>query len=278
MFKNIMIAVDGSMYTDAVLSMGIAMTRAFHSRALILTVADIRVFEWATAVGADGFVPIVPSGVYQDESRKMLEEKCDKVLEKCSEIAASENINFETEKVIGSPVDCIIEHSQICDLLVMGKRGEFARFDRKALGATIEAVSRNVRKPIIVVDRTVAPVKKILALYDGSAHANQALQFVGHMAETILAQVTVLCINSDADIGGHYAAEAEKYLHNFQVTVETRVIPGHPDKESLEFAEKGQFDLIAIGAYGHSRIREAILGSTTEHILRFSPCPVLLAR
>lgn len=278
MFKCIMLAVDGSRYTDSVLSLGIRMSRKFDSHIHVMTVADIRIFEWATAVGADGFVPIVPSGIYQDESRKILEEKCDKVLEKCRDIMKKENVKFETEKIFGSPVDSIIEHSNMADLVIMGKRGEFARFDRKSLGATVEAVSRNVQKPLIVTNDSSPTIENILALYDGSAHANKALQCVGHIAEAFQSSVHILCVTSDTEVGEHYVKEAEKYLGSYDLRLSGEIIPGHPDKEILNYIQKKSFDLVALGAYGHSRIREAILGSTTEHVLRFVPCPVLLAK
>ena len=40
----------------------------------------------------------------------------------------------------------------------------------------------------------------------------------------------------------------------------------------------GQHDLLVIGAYGHSRIIEMVLGSTTEYVLRNSSSPVFLCR
>ena len=45
-----------------------------------------------------------------------------------------------------------------------------------------------------------------------------------------------------------------------------------------ETLREGGYDLLFIGAYGHSRIIEMVLGSTTEYVLRNSPCPVFLAR
>jgi nucleotide-binding universal stress UspA family protein len=36
--------------------------------------------------------------------------------------------------------------------------------------------------------------------------------------------------------------------------------------------------MLFIGAYGHSRIIEMVLGSTTEYVLRNTPCPVFLSR
>lgn len=278
MFKNIMLAVDGSAYTDSILSHGIALAKTFKSHLLVLTVADVRIFEWASAIGADGFVSIVPSGIYQDESRQIMEDKCKKVLQKCAKLLSKEKLDFETETLIGSPVDLLLERSQISDLVIMGKRGEFERWDKKALGVTVDAVSRALRKPLIVVKVKYRPTKKILVGYDGSDHANQALQFVGHLAEGFSAEVIVLCVTDDEDLGKHYCREAENYLNNYKISIQAKVISGTPDEELVRFAEENNFDMLAIGAYGHSRIREAILGSTTEHILRFSGCPVLLAK
>lgn len=278
MFKNIMLAVDASAYTDAVLSHGIALAKELKSKLLVITVADIRIFEWASAVGADGFISIVPSGTYQDESRNILEEKCDKLLAKCSEMLKKENVSFETEKLLGSPSDLILERSLITDLLVIGKRGEFARWDTKALGVTVEAVSRNTHKPLLVATNKYTPIKKIVVGYDGSDHANCALQYVGHLAENLKADVSIRCITEDQDLGRHCCDEAQSYLSNYKIKIDTDISSGNPDEVLVHLAQSNKYDLIAIGAYGHSRIREAILGSTTEHILRKSPCPVLLAK
>jgi nucleotide-binding universal stress UspA family protein len=46
----------------------------------------------------------------------------------------------------------------------------------------------------------------------------------------------------------------------------------------LGFCKKGSYDLLVIGAYGHSKIRELILGNTTVQLMRKVTCPVLLCR
>ena len=277
MFKKILLAVDGSDYTNSVLGYGVALAKAFDSSLQVLTVADVRVFEWAATIGADGFVPIAPSGVYQDESRKLLEEKCDKVLQKCADLLSKEKLDHEVEKAAGAPADVITERSQLADLLILGKRGEFSRLESKALGATIESVARTARKPLLVVKKEMMPITKILIGYDGSEHANQALQYAGHLAEATASKITVLCITDDKELGAHYCAEAEKYLKSYNASVNSLVQSGDPDKDIVSYATENKYDLIAIGAFGHSRIREAILGSTTEHILRLSNQAVLLS-
>jgi nucleotide-binding universal stress UspA family protein len=278
MFKNILLAVDGSAYTDSILSHGIELTRRFSSHLMVLTVADVRIFEWASAVGSDGFISIVPSGSYQDTSKSLLDEKCDKILARCTELLKESGVDFAVEKSIGAPVDIILEQTLVADLLVMGKRGEFARWGAKTLGATVESVGRLVRKPLLVVGQEFSPFKKILVGYDGSDHANRALQYAAHIAEAVEGHVGVVCVTDDLDLANHYCRLAGIYLKSYRVQVETVALPGLPDDVLVRYARENSFDLICIGAYGHSRIREALLGSTTEHILRQVASPILLAK
>ena len=53
---------------------------------------------------------------------------------------------------------------------------------------------------------------------------------------------------------------------------------GHAHEEIVRFLGETGTDLLFIGAYGHSRIIEMVLGSTTEYVLRNAPCPVFLSR
>lgn len=278
MFKNVMIAVDGSSYTDSVIGHAIELVKAFSSQLLVVTVVDVRIFEWASAVGADGFVSIVPSGAYQDESRAILEEKCDKILNKCGLLLEQQQVRFKLEKLVGSPVELILEKAQVADLVVLGKRGEFERWDNTELGVTVQSVCRSIAKPLLIVKKELRPIRNIVLGYDGSGHANRALQCSAHLAEGLQAQLAVLCVADEEETGKHFIQEALDYLSSYKVNVSTHILPGQPDRELVSFAEQNGADVIAIGGFGHSRIREAILGSTTEHILRISTCPVLLVK
>jgi nucleotide-binding universal stress UspA family protein len=53
---------------------------------------------------------------------------------------------------------------------------------------------------------------------------------------------------------------------------------GYPEQKIIEYLSQDEYDLLFIGAYGHRRIINMVLGSTTEYVLRNSPCPVFLNR
>lgn len=278
MFKSILLAVDGSIYTDSVLQSGVALAKAVDAKIRVITVLDIRVFEWISAVGSDGFVPMVSSGTYQVESQKLLEEKCDKVLHKCSDILNKENVKFKTEKFAGAPAQIICEQARLADLLILGRRGEFARWDSKMVGATIDTVSRHCNKPILMALQQYKPIMRILVAYDGSSNSNRALQYAGYLGAGLKVPITVISVNNDESLGRHYCEEAENYLKSYEAQVTTVVKSGNPDKEIPQYSKEFGADLLIIGAYGHSRIREAILGSTTQHILRLSTAAVLMIK
>ncbi len=71
-----------------------------------------------------------------------------------------------------------------------------------------------------------------------------------------------------------------RYLSRHGVNAEIRLIAGWTDTAAaiLNEAEKSAADLIVLGAYGHSRLREWALGGVTREVLSRSPVPVLTAR
>jgi len=59
---------------------------------------------------------------------------------------------------------------------------------------------------------------------------------------------------------------------------ESRVIPGQPETVISDSIEADNFDLLVMGAYGHSRIRNLIIGSTTTQMIGACKVPIMLFR
>jgi nucleotide-binding universal stress UspA family protein len=58
-------------------------------------------------------------------------------------------------------------------------------------------------------------------------------------------------------------------------SVETMMAHGQPASEILKLADKSGSDLIVIGVRGRGAADLALLGSTTQHVVRQATCPVL---
>jgi len=62
------------------------------------------------------------------------------------------------------------------------------------------------------------------------------------------------------------------------VQVETLLREGHTVQEILKVARDSEFELIVMGARGISKIREMLLGSVSDGVIRNAPCPVLVTK
>ena len=109
--------------------------------------------------------------------------------------------------------------------------------------------------------------------------ASAAMHAAAEVASALALPLTVLhVVREDAAEGAKVLDEARRYLHSYDVAVTFETATGYPNQRIIEFIAAHGHDLLFIGAYGHSRIIEMVLGSTTEYVLRNSPCPVFLAR
>jgi nucleotide-binding universal stress UspA family protein len=60
--------------------------------------------------------------------------------------------------------------------------------------------------------------------------------------------------------------------------VERTVLRGKPAREIVRVAEEEGVDLVVMGVHGHGVIDRLLFGSTTHHVVREAPCPVLSVR
>ena len=177
----------------------------------------------------------------------------------------------------GALVDTLVGLEDEVRLFVVGKRGEHADFARGHLGREVERVVRSVHRPLLVASRTFQPIQRVLVAYDGSATTRKALAMV---AESPLLRGFDIHL---VTVGGGEGSERElgdaaRVLDGAGLDATTEVIDGHPDEALAAYVDRQRIDLLVMGAYGHSRIRQLIVGSTTTTVMRNCQVPVLLLR
>jgi len=142
--------------------------------------------------------------------------------------------------------------------------------------------------------------KKILVPLDGSEHSVRALETAIQIAKEFDGKITLIhvypgvwhtyvvpVVSPEAPIlseiaeAAHKAgvailADGEKKAKG--VKVETLLRGGHTVEEIIKAGTEGKFDLIVMGARGLSKIKEMLLGSVSDGVIRHACCPVLVVR
>jgi nucleotide-binding universal stress UspA family protein len=178
----------------------------------------------------------------------------------------------------GDIVEAVADVEADARVILIGKRGEAADFAKGHLGSNLERIVRASHKPVFVASRAFRPISKVLVAYDGGASAMKA---VDHIARSPLFQglsVHVVTVGSASPEVTKGLADAKAMLKAAGIEAETSVLPGQPEAALAKLVEEAQFDMLVMGAYGHSRIRSLIIGSTTTAMIRACKVPVVLMR
>ena len=178
----------------------------------------------------------------------------------------------------GSLVDTLEEFEHDAAIVVIGKRGEHADFSKGHLGSNLERVVRSAQIPVMVASRAFEPIESFLLAFDGGA---SALKAVHYAASNPLLKGLKCHLVAAGKPGSDLARELETAvtaLKGVGFEVESELLPGNSEEVIKTEVEARKVDLLVMGAYGHSRIRRLVIGSTTTELVRDCHIPVLMFR
>ncbi len=279
MFKTILVPIDSSDTSLVAVDYAIDLSRSFDSEIVGISIIDIKKLtgpfmrDLGTSIGG-----MVPYGDFQQNVRQFLEDTAKAALDELEGKCNSAGISFTRttkEGVIGKE---IVESAKRCDMISMGMAGEHAFWHDAFLGSNLESVVRQTHKPVLVTPEKYKKITKILVAYDTSSFSAKALTAGADIAEQMKIPLTVITVSDDKKAGEDILSQADETLKDCKITYDKALKDGETVGAILEHCKEGSYDLLAMGAYGHSKIRELIIGNTTVQIMRKVNCAVLLCR
>lgn len=278
MFKNILIPTDGSQYSEVALEFGIYLAGKFNAGVTGLYVVDIKIIQSPLFNDISGSMGVPPSHEFVPLIEKGLEERGDAILANFKERCEGAGLRSCVKKMTGIVDEMIIEEGKEADCIILAQRGEHYSLTRGGLlGSTSEAVVRKSGRPVMITPVSFHEVEKIGLAYDGSEPSEKALKVAAELSENLGWPLTVLIITDNDEKADALTGKVEAVLESYNVENFIEIRSGKEEKQIIKFTE-GPVDLMVMGAYGHSRIRELILGSTTSYVIRKSTIPVLMIR
>lgn len=136
--------------------------------------------------------------------------------------------------------------------------------------------------------------KRILIGFDGSSQSEKATEIGLSLAQSLDSKVllfavarppepaTMVELSAMLDEAREHFGEKFKKVRqratDLEVELETDIVAGHPVEQIVHRAESDRVDLIVLGRRGTSRFERMIVGSTSEKVLRYAHCPVMVVR
>ena len=177
----------------------------------------------------------------------------------------------------GELVQTLLDLEDEVRLFVIGKRGEHASAETAHLGGNLERVVRAVRRPVLVAPRTFRPIARFMIAFDDSATTRRCVEMVALSPLLRGLECHVIAVGDKAGAASGLDW-ARKRLGEAGFEGRIHALQGDPEEVIARHVDALRIDLLVMGAYGHSRIRRLIVGSTTTQLLRACEIPMLLLR
>jgi nucleotide-binding universal stress UspA family protein len=201
------------------------------------------------------------------------------MLEAASARAVADGVpNPTSRQRHGELVDTLIEFEHDVRLLVMGRQGEHGDTAGEHIGSHLENVVRTLHRPILVIPSDYTEPQRILIAYDGSATTRKAVDMVARSPLFRGLPCHVVMVGEDRADSRESLDWARTHLETAGFDVTAEILPGEVEAVLCAYRTEHEIDLIVMGAYGHSRIREFLIGSTTTKLVLQSKVPLLLLR
>lgn len=247
----------------------------------------------------------------QEEYKKRIDQEANKILANAQAVLKSEGTEAGLLTEIGSPAGAITRKASDYDLVVLGAHDQYER-GRVGLGPVAARVVANAPNAVLIGRETDAgrSSMRILAATDGSLASEHALRSMAAFFHAEAAEITLMHIvetpwvhlGLEQDWFGHpgklfarsdpeaqidhelrmeaeeVVVESQRLLEGLSLSAETIIEEGDPALEILSEAERGDYDLIVLGATGEQGLKHQMLGSVSIKVAQNAPCSVFVAR
>lgn len=219
-----------------------------------------------------------------EAQRRLIKEQCHKAKADFEARMQKGGVKWEWRETEGDPSEVAVVHARYADLAIVGQNDPDEEIPEPQLSVP-ERIVLEAGRPVLVIPYAGNFPKvgeRVLVAWNASAQAiravNDALPLLDRAKKVI-----ILAVNPKNGPRGHGevpGADIALHLARHGIKAEaSHVFADDIDVGDMilsRAADEGT-DLIVMGAYGHARLRELVLGGATRDILRHMTVPVLMS-
>jgi nucleotide-binding universal stress UspA family protein len=275
MLRSILVALDGSPWSEAATTLALDWAARFGARLVGLGVLDEGSIERPEPV---------PLGAYahkrhRDETR--LADAHRRVLEFLEEFrvrGATAGLATTVLEDVGDPAQHILREAQRCDVVILGRETHFRFETQDRSDATLAQVIRTSSRPVVVVPRTLPGGAGIVIAYGGGREAARTLQTFQLLGLADGQDVAVVTIHRDHARAEATATLAAEFLAAHGTPCQLCPIASEeaPADVLLEELRRRRPGLLVMGAHGYHPLRDLFATSVTRAVLADCAAPAFV--
>jgi nucleotide-binding universal stress UspA family protein len=308
----ILVPLDGSTFSEAILPHAVALAHATESALILLLVLEP---EYESIFGAPG----IPEMVEEEQLERMRDAQLASIhsyLENIARQLQEEGLEIQTKVIEANhPAAQIVWYAEYDTLLLMitmtthGRRGVLQWLFGSVTAEVVQATPRPLLLlrpderviPFSTINPKAVPFQNVVIPLDASPFAEQALDQAHVLASAMNATLHLVSIvpppndipilrqnetvslmrallQTEMERRTHYLEQRAESLREQGLMVQIHVATGHPAEEILRLSTEHQHTLLVMTTHGRSGIQRLFLGSVAMKVVQGAHVPVLLVR
>lgn len=283
--QHILACIDGSAVTESVCDYAAWYASKLNLPVGLLHVSDVPASIRRDLSGAIG----INSREFLLEELTQLDEQRAKVVNSYSNALVQdakshirenfEHIDIHIYQRHGKLLPAVNHFKTENRAIVMGRRGEDHKDSRINIGSQIETVARASEVPVLICSETFKEPRSYMIAFDGSKTAIKAAWMVARSPVLKGMQGHIVMIGNHNDTAKQSLSAAAAQLEAAGFMVDAHHLSAADAVDGLlKFQVDNRIDMMVVGAYGHSKLQQLFLGSTTTEIIASTLSPVILVR
>jgi len=258
-FDNVMVAVDGSTFSDVAIDLALHSASMFATRLSFVNVVDTGTHEFSKTARMTRIASLRVEG--------------EAIVKKAQELAAEAGVDCEGKVLEGVPWQVLSELTKEYDMMIMSITGS-GSFGLGKLGTTTIKVIENSHCPVLTLKSGSHRVENVLLPVN--SENLPAIDLAIETVKRISGKLTILCVKSPEIDAEGLVAGVSKKCEEAGIPFDTQIATGDP--AHIITAESGKYDLVVMGTEGRSGLMKAMKGSTAEKVLLHASCPVTIVK
>lgn len=284
MTTKVLACIDASPYAEAVCDYAVWAAKALDSAMSVVHVLDkaqhTHTPDLSGSIGLGSQELLLQQLAELDEKHsKLALQRGRSILDAAKARAEQSGVEAVDERLRhGQLIETLAELEDETRLLVLGKRGFSSAEAHGHMGLHVERVIRSIQKPVLLTQQRYKVPQRIMFAYDGSATALKGLQMLAASPLVQGLPVHLVMVGADVEAARVQMQAAAEILRSAAFETKTAIVAGEPETALNQYQQEHVIDLMVMGAYGHSRIRQFIVGSTTTAMICKAKCSLLILR
>ena len=279
-YRKILVAIDGSESSMHALRESFKLANNEQSWITVLSVIP----TYEGDLGATWITNV----------KEAMGKPCKIALSEAEKLAKKERVLIKTVCEEGGIYERIVDiaDAENSDLIVMGRKG-MSKLSKALVGSvTARVIGHSHRDVLVVPEGTSIGWKSILVSTDGSKYSEAAINRAIGLAKSYGSEVKVISV---VDVTEEFIARApgaledlvkkakgivedvKKKVSSEGINAEGIVREGEAYRVITELASKEKAGIIVMGSHGRTGLKRLLMGSVTEKVIGYAPCPVLIA-